>query len=593
MCGIVCLYHKNRSIDKNALLKITDSLKHRGPHAKKIKIEFNGKLGLGHTRLSLVDLSVKADQPMDIDGYLISFNGEIYNHRELRKKLERSGYSFKTFSDAEVIIKSVRKWGIPSALNKLNGCFAFILYDRNNKKLYIVRDPLGEKQIVYCRVKNGDWVFASEAKAIFKHPLVIKEPNIDRFISDLVFKFFSDKKETYFKNIFYFPVGHYLVFDLSKKEGEPKFRKYWDIGNCIINTKYSRYDIQSIVNRLNELLIDSVRLRMDSNCEIGSILSGGVDSSTITKIASEHHFNRYKKPFNCFTVRYINGNSRDLINARLLCDTIKNVNLHEVVVNEKINMDDLDKITLALEEPLLDKIYLAQFMNYKVAREAGLRAVLNGQGADELWLGYYFFYKLFSLPLYKISYDYLIKYWMNQFKFSNFVNSKQMSNKVKEIIISNLNDNFLPYQSKDRLGSLLNFSIKTHLQAMFIQEDRLSMANGVEVRLPHVDLRIVKLALSLPSKIKIFDGREKYILREVGKKFLPKGIYTRKKLGFPDPPHRYDRITESLFNKKELLKSKIVQEIFKSEIINSYYNFPIRIRWMLLAISRMEKIFFN
>lgn len=592
MCGIVCIYNQRIRINKNVLYKVTKSLKHRGPCSDGIKIELKGKLGLGNTRLALVDLHERSDQPLEIDNFVITFNGEIYNHKELRRELERFGFTFLTLSDTEVIVKSFQKWGL-SSFNKFNGCFAFALYDKKSGKLYVVRDPIGKKQIVYSKAMNGDWVFASEVKAVLKHPWIKAEPNIDRFLSDLIFKFFSDKKETHFKGVYYIPAGHYFVFDLEK-ESEPRIKKYWDIDECRIRN-YSNRGIKSIIDDFTNLLYDSVKLKMDADTEIGSILSGGIDSSLITRIAYDYHVQKYNSPFNCFTIRYDYGFNRDLQNAKLLCSKMKNAKLNEVKVDEDIKINDLDAITFSLEEPLLDKVFISQFMNYKAVKEHGLRAVINGQGADELWLGYYFFYDLFRLPSAEINKKGLKKYWLKHFRFRKFIKSRDVIRKVNSIVADNLEKNFLHYKEYDRIESLVNFSIKTHLQSMFIQEDRLSMANSIEVRLPHVDLRLVKLALSVPSRMKILDKREKYVPRTAAKRenILPSKIYTRRKLAFPDPPNRYDRKAESIFNKKEIVKSKIVSEIFKGNTDKFFYDLSIRDRWILLAISRMEKVFFD
>ena len=567
-----------------------NSLKHRGPCADGIRIELGGRLGIGNTRLALVDLCDRSDQPLEIDNFIITFNGEIYNHKELRKELQGHGYNFKTTSDTEVIIRGFQKWG-DKALNRFNGCFAFALFDRKNKKLYVVRDPIGKKQIVYTQASNGDWVFASEIKALLKHPFVKAEPNIDRFIADLIFKFFSDKQETHFKNILHVLPGHYLLFDLEKGS-TLRIKKYWDIDK-ITSEDYTKKDIPNITDNLEKLLRDSVKLRMDADTEVGTILSGGIDSSLITKIASECHNQKYKKPLHCFTIKYDYGENKDLKYTKLLCGQMKNVKLHEIEIKNDISINEFDKVTFSLEEPLLDKVFIPQFKNYEYAQKAGLRAVINGQGADELWLGYLFFYDLLRLPAKDINYQGLKKYWSRQFKFSAFIKSKEMKDRVNKIITENLRKNFVPYKGADKTESLVNFSIKTHLQTMFMQEDRLSMANGVEVRLPHVDLRIIKLALSIPSLLKILDKKEKYILRKLGKRLLPKEIYTRRKMAFPDPPSQYDRRTEALFNKKEIFESKILGEIFQGNIENFFYKLPIRSRWELLAISRMEKIFFS
>lgn len=590
MCGIITIYNEKNKISKNVLIDITQSLKHRGPCADDVKIELGGRLGIGNTRLALVDLHDRSDQPLEIENFIITFNGEIYNHKELRKELQGYGYNFKTTSDTEVIIRSFQKWSL-KALNKFNGCFAFSLFDKKSKKLVIARDPIGKKQIVYTKASNGDWVFASEIKALLRHPFVKAEPNIDRFIADLVFKFFSDKKETHFKNIYHILPGHYFIFDLEKGS-KPQIKKYWDIDEIVLEN-YTKKDIPSVVNNFEKLLRDSVRLRMDADAEVGSIVSGGIDSSLITEIASECHNQKYKKPFHCFTIKYDYGENKDLKNAKLLCGQMKNVKLHEIEIKNDISIEELDEVTFSLEEPLLDKVFIPQFKNYEYAKKAGLRAVINGQGADELWLGYLFFYDLLRLPAKDINYQGLRKYWMQQFKFYNFIKSKKIKGKIDQIIEGNLKKNFIPYRIADKTESLVNFSVKTHLQAMFMQEDRLSMANSVEVRLPHVDLRIIKLALSIPSLLKTLDKREKYILRKFGKKLLPKEIYMRKKMAFPDPPNQYDRKTEAIFDKKEIFKSKILGEIFQGNTESFFYKLPLRSRWELLAISRMEKIFFN
>jgi len=184
-------------------------------------------------------------------------------------------------------------------------------------------------------------------------------------------------------------------------------------------------------------------------------------------------------------------------------------------------------------------------------------------------------------------------YWMKGFDFKHVVSNKTKK-LAKEIIESNLDKNFVSYQNSDKLDSLVRYSIKTHLQSMFMQEDRLSMANGVEVRLPHVDTRIFKLALATPSKFKIWDKKEKYIPRTAAKlnNLLPKSIYNRRKLAFPDPPSDYDREIEKAFNKKELIQSPLISELFRIDS-NFFYKLPLRKRWELIAIYRMEKVFFE
>jgi len=594
MCGIIGLYNHRNKIDEKTLAAMTTSLRHRGPCSSGSAVALQGRLGIAHTRLKLIDLSSSADQPAFFGKSILSFNGEIYNHNELREELKKyDTTTFTTKCDTEVLARAIIKWGMSPALGKFNGCFAFLYFDESAQKLYAVRDHLGKKQIVYCQAANGDWVFASEVKAILKHPAAPKEPNIDRFASDLIFKFFSDKNETYFKHIFYVPAGHYLVFDL-KTEDQPKLVKYWDIDE---GTGVNIIPENEVIASLRDNLRDSVRLRMDADCEIGSILSGGIDSSIITKFAAKDHFSKFQTPLQCITIKYEGVKNRDLEYARFFSRNVKNIKLNEIEIKNDYNSGLIDKITLALEEPLLDKVYLAQYANYETANKLGLRAVINGQGADELWLGYYFFYKLFAIPPARINYENLARFWTNSFNSLIPGGSRAKNPRVDRIIRKNLDRNFLPYQSKNGLDSLVNFSVKTHLPAMFIQEDRLSMANSVEARCPHVDLRLAKLALSIPASLKIRDGREKYLLRRMSEPFLPKPIWARRKLAFPDPPNIYDRAGEILFDKKNLLKSAVIGEVFGRNIfkdgLSDFYKLSIRKRWELIAVSRMEKVFFD
>lgn len=588
MCGIIGIYNPKRAIDEKILAAMTSSLRHRGPNAGGSLVALDGRLGIAHTRLKLVDLSSAADQPASFGNGILSFNGEIYNHNELRAELAESKIKFETRCDTEVLSRAIQRWGMAETLEKVNGCFAFIFYDRPAKRLYVVRDHLGKKQVVYGRAKNGDWVIASEAKAVLKHPGVPREPNIDRFASDLAFKFFSDKSETYFKDIFYVPAGSYLVFDLGRPDSEPKLVEYWDIDF----PKSGFVSDEHTITRLGDCLKDSVKLRMRSDCEVGSILSGGIDSSIITKFAAE---NRDGQPLRCITIKYAGVKNRDLEYARFLADELGNIELNEIEIKNGQDPESFNRITFALEEPLLDKVYLAQFANYETAKKLGLRAVINGQGSDELWLGYYFFYKLFRLAPSDMNYQNLFDFWLGS--FNALIPGKKIANpRIENVIRKNLDRNYAPYASCGGLDSLVNFSVKTHLPAMFIQEDRLSMANSVESRCPHVDLRLVNLALAAPAAAKIRDGREKYLLRKMSEPFLPKPIWARRKLAFPDPPGTYDRAGETLFDKKDLRKSAVIPEIFNQNIFKNgladFYRLSIRKRWELIAVSRMEKVFF-
>jgi asparagine synthase (glutamine-hydrolysing) len=256
---------------------------------------------------------------------------------------------------------------------------------------------------------------------------------------------------------------------------------------------------------------------------------------------------------------------------------------------EEVTEDLIDKVTFHMEEVLLDKAYYSIYKNYQTARNNGLKVVLNGQGSDEVWLGYlntYAFLRSHNEIVHKLNFQ---LYWEKNFPFLHLTNNSQ----VKNIIENNLATNFYHYKTDDYLSSCINFSIKTHLQSMLMQEDRLSMANGVECRVPFVDYRIIEKALSIPSKAKIFDGREKYLLREVAKDFLPSEIVSRKKSVFPDLPSGYGTIADDAIKTEGLRKSFLINSLFSKKWLTHVNELPPIERWKIYTLYRFENVFFS
>ncbi|MDQ3098633.1 MAG: asparagine synthase (glutamine-hydrolyzing) [bacterium] len=586
MCGIVAMFNPQDQISESNLQKVTLRLNHRGPDAHGYKIYANGRLGIGHTRLSLVDLSSKADQPLEIDNYAISFNGEIYNYKLLQKELLDAGFTFITTSDTEVIIRSVQHWGIDLALTKFNGCFTFILYDKTRKTLYVVRDPLGEKQIVYTQTAHGEWIFASEVKALLTHPDVKKEPDLDRFTEQLMFNMYADPDKTFFKNIQYIPAGNYFIFNILE-DTPPKIIKYWDLDQKIVKS-YSEKNLEEISDELRSLLADAVQLRMQADCEVGAILSGGLDSSFITVLAASQH------SLQAFTAYYNQKQNRDLKNARIVVKNNPEISLNEILSNHDSNYSDLLNITAILEEPLYDKVGIAMERLYREVKNHKLKTVLNGQGSDEQWLGYLFVDPIFSLQYNMYRKKNFGEYWYDSSYFSDYILDPSQILKTKNIIDTTLKKCFFQYECDNHFDTLVRFGLKTHLASIFRMEDKFSMNNSVEVRLPYTDLRLVSLALSLKAKLKMHDKREKYNLRRAAKDILPSEIIKRKKQGFPHPPATYDRIIEKNLNPSKKGRFKIVEEIFKNT--NRYkfeQNLPIKERWILKSIDIMEEVYFE
>jgi asparagine synthase (glutamine-hydrolysing) len=590
MCGIVTILNFQRKVHSNTLQEMTNTLSHRGPDAQQTKLYLNDRVGFGHTRLSLVDLSESSNQPLEIDTYSIIFNGEIYNHVQLRDDLQNRGWKFKTSSDTEVIIRSVQEWGLGEALNKFNGCFVFSLLNTENKKLYIVRDPIGEKQLAYTKTTSGEWIFASEVKAILKHPEIQAIPNYDRYVTELICNIYADPYTTFFKGVEYLKPGHYMVFNLVEVS-TPKLIKYFDIDDFSSRT-YSVKELPKLISEFTPLLKNSVGLQLQADTEIGSILSGGLDSSFITKIASDLYPNYFESSVKCFNISYSQKLNLDLKNARILANSKGNIELIEIQALPEIS-DQTDILTYILEEPPTDKVFHSMLLNYKTAKAYNLKSVFNGQGSDEFWLGYLFADELFGLNKKTYKQGVFSNYLYNSSYFTDYIKTQKSVIHIKNILENHLHNTMYTSQ-EDPYEQLIRFSIRTHLSSLLRHEDKLSMANSIEVRLPFLDIRLIKLALQIPWKIKIQDGREKYIPRKAAQGYLPKSIYNRKKKGFPHPPKSYDLNYEKNLKIDLLNKSEILKEIFSTNSIRDIYtDLPSSEKWLLYTLALHENIFFQ
>ncbi len=574
MCGIVGIINTNKK-NVEYISPAIKLLSHRGPDNEGIFISKDSTIGLAQTRLSIIDLSSGGNQPMKKHNLTLVFNGEIFNYKSLQEELVAQGYTFISTSDTEVLLSAFDYWGI-NCLQKLNGFFAFILFDEKKNETFIVRDRLGVKQLVYTK-KGNQIIAASESKAIFVFPDIKKQPNLDVIESDLIFGFYGDRHDTYFKDIYHLEPGKYLHISNNKI----KKYTYWDImvGN-------SQQSVTYYENELYRLLNDSIKLRLTADCQISSLLSGGIDSSLITQLAA----NNTSEKIDCFTIKYKDLETEDYKKARLLVNKNGNLLPHDIeIYPSNFNLDSVDRTVYHMEEMLQDSAYISVFRNYEEIKKNHIKVVLNGQGADEIWLGYYDFYDFLKFSNEKLEPTKFEEYWNKKYFLKDFTDETRN----KKIIKQNILRNYQPYfTNKDILNSLIAFSIKTHLQNMIMQEDRLSMANSVECRVPFLDFRIVELAMQIPSEIKILDKREKYLLRRIGKKILPKEIYNRKKEIFPIPPSSYNEHISRYLSPSYLLKSSLIKKILKKNRIN-LDKVSESDRWKLFTLTRFEKVFFN
>lgn len=556
MCGITGILSFTNDLSISELKDMTDVLVHRGPDGEGQWIDNSKRIGLGHRRLSILDLSNDAAQPMHSEcmQYSITFNGEIYNYIEIREKLKKKGYNFRTSSDTEVLLYAYQEYG-KSMLENLDGMFAFVIWDDKLKELFCARDRFGEKPFFYYKDKNR-FVFASEMKAIFANK-VLKSVNHKMLFNYLAYDLIEnpkDKSETFYYNIKQIPASHFM---LIKQNGECEIERYWNINSdniCDISFEDAICEFQTLFR-------DSIKKRMRSDVEVGSSLSGGVDSSsivcTILDLFPNIEFNTYTARFHDINYdegRYINTLSKEI-----------KLNIHECFPSQNTITKELDKIFYHQEEPFGSLSIIAQWEVMKLAKEKNTIVLLDGQGADEVFAGYFKYYipYLYEIRRTKMAdFKKEEKAIENHLGVASFLTRKDKYRMISPSIYDNLANVTRKYR-KSKIGLDLNKEFKEEnfsgislfhrdnnlnnflyndifkygLGKLLRFSDRNAMAHSREVRLPYLSHKIVEFIFSLPASYKINNGWTKYILRKSMEDIVPKSIIYRKdKKGFQAPP---------------------------------------------------------
>lgn len=548
MCGIAGILSKSPSLQSHVIENMTAALKHRGPDAQGIFINQDHTVALGHRRLSILDLSESANQPMySADGrYVIVFNGEIYNFKSIRANLVSEGHSFLTNSDTEVLITAFYAWGI-NMLDRLNGMFAFAIYDQLEKNLWLFRDRMGKKPLYYY-VDSEIFVFASEIKSILTH-------QVDRSVNtNALHQFlhlgYIPEPETAWSRIFKFPSGSYAIVN---PDLQISFRSYWTLNNLRVDSV-----AQDPIEELKGLLTNSISERLISDVPLGTFLSGGTDSSLITAIASQLTTERLKT----FSIGFSDQKFNESKYARLVAEKLK-TDHHEYIVTNKDALELTEEYIQQFDEPFADTSAIPTMLVSKMARRE-VTVVLTGDGGDELFLGYgaYDWARRLSNPALKIFKPFVRNFLANapsgRYKrashlfeslspgqqrshvFSQeqyFFTSAQLANKL-------LLDpsGYRPFHYFDDKVSLSEaekqaiFDTQFYLKDdLLVKVDRASMRFGLECRCPLLDHRIVEFAMSLPIRFKKREGIKKWILKELLGEHLPKELVHRPKWGFSVP----------------------------------------------------------
>ena len=622
MCGITGLVHLDNSpVSLSVLQNMTKAVAHRGPDGEGHWIE--GNVGIGHRRLSVIDLSVAGYQPMvSADHrYWLSYNGEVYNYRELRQELEAKGYWFRSQTDSEVVLNALAEWGT-KALTRFNGMFAFALWDRKERTLLLARDRYGIKPL-YISHQGNTFAFGSEQKAILEIPDFKRKIDRSALLEYFTFQnIFTD--HTLLEDIKLLPAGHYATLDLKKNKPTLQRKEYWDYNFQEPTEPTSKEEYQEELDRLFQ---QAVSRQLVSDVELGSYLSGGMDSGSITAIASKSF--PYLKTFTCgFDLSSASGiemSFDEREKAEAMSYHFKTEH-YEMVLKAGDMERILPKLAFYLEEPRVGQSY----PNYYAAQLASkfVKVVLSGTGGDELFGGYpWRYYRAVVNDDFEQYIDKYYLYWQRLVDNAHLKNMfAPIWKDVGHVRTRNIfRDVFQHHQGKlktpeDYINHSLYFESKTFLHGLLVVEDKLSMAHGLETRVPFLDNDLVDFSMSCPVSLKLNnladvihinendpehkqnkffhktrDGKQ--ILRDVMKRHIPDKVTQAKKQGFSAPDASWFKGDSIEFVKRTLMNGHaniyeymdrpIVEKLIK-EHLDGTENRRLLI-WSLLNVEQYLK----
>ena len=566
MCGIVGT-NFNPICD---FLEVTNIMKNRGPDNSAIHSHENNFFG--HTRLSIVDLDKEANQPMIFDDILIVFNGEIYNYDELKVSED---LDCTTFSDTEVLIRLYQKYDV-DFLNLLNGAFSFCIYDMKKDRFFCARDRYGKKPFYYY-VKDNKFIFSSMIKPIIN--ILGFTPKLNKVALSQYLQYFVPlAPNTFYTDINKLDSSSYLLYENNKLS----IKKYYKI-----KTYKKIHDEPTALKNIEDILYNSVAQRLKSDVEVGTLLSGGIDSSLISTIYSQIS----KHPINTFSVGYkTHTKYSELPFAQIVAQKI-NSNHTPLEIGQKEYIESLEEVFENLEEPHADPAAIPLYLLTKEINKQGIKTVLSGEGSDELFLGYDNYSKFLKYYEFEKSLD------EKQNAFLNEIISSLGGNKEaeylrrvvkKENIYNSFGEIYTSGQRKKLLQKVATFKsespkkdpvdwmsyIDTKIwlgESLLSKVDKMSMANSVEIRNPFLDFRLVDTAFSINSSLKVGDTN-KYLLKKVASKYIPIEIINRQKKGFNSPFNEWlfaeygDKLLE------DIKRTNAKTALFNDDYINYIYD---------------------
>jgi len=601
MCGIAGYISSNSLLaDAEQIVRaMTKAVAHRGPDGE--GIWSRGALALGHRRLSILDLSKLGNQPM-VDpesGYVIIFNGEIYNYIEIRKELIALGYRFLSGSDTEVILKSYEQWG-KECVHRFNGMWSFTIYDPRHDILFCSRDRFGIKPFYYLDGLNG-FAFSSEIRQLL--PLMNERiADVSMLTTFIVNRVAESPHETFFSNVQKLPAGHNLVFNLRTKRYA--IDRYYSLEP---QRQYETISFEDAEIEFLRLLKDSIRLRLRSDVNVGTCLSGGMDSSSIATLAANHYRQESGRDFLAITSISEDPSTDESDFARIV---VENSGLQWETIRPRYQdfSESLDTVVETQEEPFSSASIFMQYMVMREARKVGVPVLLDGQGGDEILLGYerYLVNKFIdSMKNGRVS-DALsdlrgLQRNGRRGSLSAFAKNLiyfHMPSLRKRVLRNNFNifkpSVMIPQNPGGSLRGGNLFALQkqeieqTNLPALLRYEDKNSMAHSIETRLPFLDYRMVEFSTSIPTDFKLRAGWGKYILRHCMRDYIPSEIAWRKhKFGFEAPESQWmSKHRDIVCNK--ISSSDLLEELIpKSKLEVSFIrtNISAGLLWRLYSVA--------
>jgi asparagine synthase (glutamine-hydrolysing) len=620
MCGIAGIF-RNRSrrpVESRELVRMTDLLAHRGPDGAGAFTD--GHFGFGHRRLSIIDPTARAAQPMSTeDGTMhISFNGEIYNYVELRRELSDQGVMFRTSSDTEVLLELFRALG-PSCLRKLNGMFAFAIWNSRDGSLFLARDHVGIKPLYYSNHAEG-LTFASEIKAVLSDSCVTRAPNPK--VLDAYLRFgYVPGDQTMFEGIKRLLPGHYMHI----VNGSISVRCYWDI----VYEDPGHFRESARIDEAESLMQDAVRLQLRSDVPLGVFLSGGVDSSAIVALTHSQGV----RNLNTYSIGWDHGEAfNESKYARQVSDRFSTTH-HEYWMTATDFQESLESFTWLMDEPVTEAAAVSLYKIAQVARK-DVTVVLSGEGADEVFGGYPIYLFMQVVELYKrlpatvrktvtnpllsvlgptprkyaalselpLSDAYMgVSFYDREATYA-LVTGDALSEIQKYPVAALVAPFYSPTAAMGAQRRMQYLDLKTWLvDDLLIKADRMTMGASVELRVPFLDYRLLEFSARLPPRLRIKHGQPKYLMKKAAERYLPKDIIYRKKRGFPTPLADLFRngmrsyVTDTLgsrsFRERGLFRSDCVDSLLARHVSGDEDNH--RSLWHLLVLENWYTTFID